>query len=170
MVIGGIMYTEYLKRVPLLGYKNFYTSLFWSMVVFLIPLSYKSENFLPYILIAFFVFLKLLVNTIFFDIKDIKTDQEKKLKTFPVLWGKTTTLSILHLVNVLSLSPLLLGVNYQILPDVSLSLITTNIFPLYYLTYSYFVNEKSLRLVSYTLVDGEYIFWPLIVFIGKIIV
>jgi 4-hydroxybenzoate polyprenyltransferase len=168
MVIGGILYTEYFKRLPILGFKNYYTSFFWALSVFIVPFYY-SINVLPFIYIVIFIFIRGLVNTIFFDIKDIVSDGERGLKTFPVFLGKKRTLNTLHILNLLSCIPILIGVFNNSLPTIALGLCLTILNGIYYLSKAKEVEDKKLRILSSILVDGEYMLWPLVILIIKLL-
>lgn len=171
MVIAGILYTEIFKAVPILGFKSYYTSAVWSMLVIVIAFFHQAIDFTPYIYIAIFIFTRGIVNTVFFDIKDISSDSLRRLKTFPVYLGKEKTLLFLHFVNILSIIPLLVGI-YVVyaLPADSLLLAVTILLGIFYLYQARHLNEKRLRYVSYFLIDGEYIIWPLVIFIAQLII
>lgn len=167
---GGILYTEYFKSVPILGWKTYYVSFFWSILILIVPLFYALDYIFPYLYLVVFIFVRGLVNTAFSDIKDIESDRERKLRTFPVYLGKRKTLYILHIINLLSLAPLLIGVYVGHLPSLALVLILTVINGVFYLTRALYIDEKKLRLLSYILIDGEYILWPIIIVIAKTII
>jgi 4-hydroxybenzoate polyprenyltransferase len=164
----GILYTEYFKKLPILGIKNYYTSHFWAILVLMVPFFYDLANIPPYLYIVLFIFIRGLINTVFFDLKDIEDDKKRNVKTFPVRWGKRKTLYILQIINFLSIAPLLLGVYTGQLPGVSLFLGATVLLGVFYLKKAMHMTDKSLRLLSYILVDGEYMFWPVVILIGKL--
>lgn len=167
ILAGGILYTEYFKKVPVLGWKTYYVSFFWAILILLIPLFYKFDNLTPYLYFVIFIFLRGLVNTTFSDIKDIETDSKRKIKTFPVFWGKERALYILQFVNLISFAPIIIGIYTKDLPIISFLFALTILNGIYYLTRAMKMSEKQLRLFSSILIDGEYIFWPLVIFIGK---
>lgn len=166
ITLGGILYTEKFKRTPILGFKTYYVSFFWSILVLTIPFFYDLDT-VPYLYFVLFIFIRGLVNTIFSDIKDIESDRERGIKTLPVYWGKKKTLYILQIINIISMLPLLVGVVDNKLPFAALLLSITIINGFYYLTRALYMSEKSLRLHSSILIDGEYIFWPAVIIIGK---
>ena len=170
LLLFGLLYSMYFKKVTekIVGFKNFYVSFFWaSLVIFLV--SYYSLPFnLPVLLLFIFVFLRLLVNTIFFDIKDIESDKKYDLNTIPVMYGKNKTLNYLHIVNIFSFALVMAGVYKNIF---SISFLSLSIFCFYSFYYIQKTKNGSINVnkLSYIMVDGEYLFWPMILILGKFI-
>jgi 4-hydroxybenzoate polyprenyltransferase len=172
LVTVGVLYTVGLKKftqkIP--AFKNIYTALTWSLAgTFFIPLYYYIHLNLAYILIFLFIFLKCLPNIIFFDLKDISIDQKEGLKTIPVLLGKQRTLKLLHRMNIIAFIPLLIGIYMKIIPIFAAIMLIFYFYSIYYLNKVTKVDDKELRMVSYTLADAEFLLWPLILIIGKTI-
>jgi len=170
LMAGGIMFTEFFKGLTrkIVGFKTFYASLFWAFLIILSAIYYNI-NYIPLIILLFlFVYLRFVLSIAFFDIKDIESDKRDFLKTFPVLLGRNKTLSFLHILNFISILPLVLGVYFKILPTFSLSLCLFYFYSFYYLRQAV-SKSKNIRKLSYIMVDGEYIFWPLILFLSLII-
>lgn len=167
---GGILYTEKFKRIPILGWKTYYVSFFWAILILIVPFFYEIGSVTPYLYFVLFIFIRGLVNTTFSDIKDIESDGARKIKTFPVYWGKEKTLYILQAVNLISFAPILFGIYTKDLPMISLLFGLTIINGVYYLTKAMTLDEKKLRLFSSILIDGEYILWPLVILIGKLFI
>lgn len=172
IVIGGILYTDYFKTLAaryFAGFKNFYTSIFWSLLVFIIPFYYGLDISSQFIYLFAFVFLRFIVSTIFFDLKDIDSDGRDNLKTFGVLLGKKRTIYFLQILNIISLFPILLGILSSSLPQAAFLLLITGIYGLYYLSHALFLEGKSLRNLSYMVVDAEYILWAILAALGRVI-
>lgn len=172
IVVSGILYTDYFKSLIqkyVTGAKTLYVSFFWAILVYFIPFFYNIRDILPYTYICMFVFLRFIVSTAFFDIKDIVDDKKRGLKTLAVLLGKKKTIYLLQILNILSFVPLIVGVYFDKLPILSLFLGISIPYGLFYLTYSLFLSRKSLRTLSYIVVDAEYIFWLIFILLGKII-
>ena len=170
ILIGGILYTDVFKELGIkyiVGFKNLYTSFFVAVGVFLIPTFYQLEISLFLIGIALFVFIRLIVNTVFFDIKDLESDKSRGLKTFPVMMGKKKTIIVLQLINLVSLIPIIGGIITDKQPSTYFLLIGLMLYAFYYLTHAIFLNGKGLRNLSYIVVDGEYVFWPLLVLLAR---
>jgi len=119
------------------------------------------------ILMFLFIFLRGIINVTFFDIKDIESDAERGLKTLPVILGKGPTLRFLKALNVLGFLPLLAGVYAGIIPAFALSLVIFYFYDYYYLKKAGEINSKSLRMVSYTLADAEFVIWPVVLVLSK---
>lgn len=173
LVIIGILFSEYFKGLTkkLIGLKSFFGAFFWALGTTFLPLfHYFFPLNLFFVFIFLFVFLRFLVSIPFFDIKDIESDKASGLKTLPIVFGKETTLKYLNLINFFSFSPLILGVYLKIIPIFSLSLILLYFYSFYYLKKVEAVDSKKLRLISYIMVDGEYILWPLILMLSRVFI
>jgi 4-hydroxybenzoate polyprenyltransferase len=171
IVTGGILYTDHFKPITVkyfAGLKNVYTSFFWALLVFIIPLFYSLDFNISYLWFFLFVFTRALVNTSFCDVKDIKSDKERKLKTFAVVFGKRNLIFLLEIINILAFIPILFGVYNLNIPRISLYLGISVIIGLYFITHGYFLKEKNLRNLTYLLVDAESYFWPLLIIIRKL--
>lgn len=170
IVTGGILYSFITKSwtKKFVGFKNWYIAFFWSLLIFLIPLHYSGSVFtLMTVTLSVYVFTRWLINSIVFDIKDVKGDRKDGLRTFPVEIGINKTVLILHSLNLLSGILISVAVVLGILPFIA---ITMNIFTIYsfcYLLEIRNMNEKNIRLISYTMVDGEYLIWPLVLIIAS---
>lgn len=88
------------------------------------------------------------------------------MKTIAVKLGKESTIKVLHLINLLSVTPLIFGVYNSELTHAVLPLMLTSLYTMLYLIKSTNIKHGHLRLLNYTFVDGEYIFWPILVIIG----
>lgn len=166
----GILYTivfkDLTKQIP--GFKGVYIAAVWALAgAFLFNFHYSIRWGIFSVLIFLFIFLRGIINVTFFDIKDIESDMARGLKTLPVLLGRETTLRFLNALNVFSFIPLLIGVYLGIIPEFGLSLLIFYFYDLYYLRKARIVNEKSLRMISYTLADAEFIIWPLVLLIAR---
>lgn len=166
----GLFYSLFFKKVTqeIIGFKSFYVSFAYALLVIFLIFYYSSYLNLSVIFVFIFVFLRVLVNTIFFDIKDIESDKKDKLKTIPVFFGKKRTLILLHIINIISFISIVTGVYVGALSFFSLSLIFFYFYSLYYLQ-EVKNNKINIQNLSYVIVDGEYLFWPFILFLAKFI-
>jgi 4-hydroxybenzoate polyprenyltransferase len=169
---GGILYTivfkELTRTVP--GFKSFYVALIWAYHGTFFAVFFYNININILIFIIFtFIFLKSFVNVTFFDIKDIETDNKENLKTLPVIFGKYKTIIILYLLNTLSLILLLYCIYIEILPFYMISLSIFYIYTMYYLYKGRTAKKAELLKYSYIMADSEFILWPFILILGKII-
>lgn len=173
LITGGILYTvgmkNFTQKVP--AFKNIYTTLTWSLAGTFSIMFYNSlEISLVYLILFLFIFLKFLPNTIFFDLKDRESDKKVGLKTIPVILGKNGTLKFLRILNMLSFIPLFVGIYLGIIPIFASIMMIFLFYSLYYINKANKVDDKELRLVSYTLADAEFMIWPIILLLGKFFV
>ncbi len=147
--------------------KNLAISFGWSLIPVLVGLYYKS---LPLLLLSFgpFIFFRLMSNTIFFDVRDVRADSKYGVRTVPVVYGKTRAFSIMNAFDIAS--AIYVGI-----------LVLLAFFPLYTLImcvlpmYSVVYRLASLRPKSNmdylcdVVADGEYLLWGPVLFVGKIL-
>lgn len=170
IVLIGILYTEYLKHVQIWGFKNYTASFFWSLMILLVPFFYGVDDALPYLYLVTFIFIRGVINTTFFDLKDIEDDRLNGVKTFPVYFGKRNALYMLHFLNFVSFLPLFIGVYTRDLPLSTVFLSVTIFVGAIYLLKGRYMDDAKLRFISYVIVDGEYLFWPLAVIFGRLLI
>jgi len=168
---GGLLYTSVFKILTkvITGFKSIFISAVWAYTSAFFLLFYNSIGLKDYNLLIFaFIFLKIFINVVFFDIKDIESDAVKKLRTIPIIPGKDHTLVALHLINLIAFILLFAGVYMGRLPIFSLSLTIFYFYSAYYLIKGKTANGESLLNYSYIMADAEFILWPIVLFIGKI--
>ena len=170
IVFGGLLYTVSLKNFTkkIIEFKTFYVAFFWALLPLLAGFYYSTPFNLLLFLLFSFVFLRLLVSTFFFDLKDIESDKKENLKTLPILFGKNKTLNFLHIINILSFIPIIIGVYANLFPLFSLSILIFYFYSFYYLEKA---KNKIMDIhnLSYIIVDSEYLFWPFILLLSKFI-
>src|SRR5271165_5077949 len=83
--------------------KNLVISFGWSLIPALVGLYYKS---VPITLLAFapFIFFRLMSNTVFFDLRDVRADSEFGVRTIPVVYGSTRSYTLMTIFDVLSVA------------------------------------------------------------------
>ncbi|MEM3362668.1 MAG: UbiA family prenyltransferase [Candidatus Anstonellaceae archaeon] len=79
--------------------KNILLGIFWSLPVFIAGISVGILNSIVFSF-AFFIFLRDFINTIFFDIRDIKGDKKEGVNTVPVKIGVEKTMKLINLINI----------------------------------------------------------------------
>jgi len=172
LLFCGIFYTillkEITKQIP--GFKGVYIASVWALAgAFFFNFHYSLNWDVFTILIFVFIFSRGIINVTFFDIKDMDGDREQGLKTIPVILGRDWTLKLLYGLNIVTFLPLLVGVYLGVFPYFALALLIFYLYDDYYLHKAAVVNNKVLRKISYTLADAEFILWPLILILGKIL-
>jgi 4-hydroxybenzoate polyprenyltransferase len=168
LLFSGLFYTSKVKKMTekIVGFKNFYTSVSIASLVFFTGIYCSIPFGLVVLLLFVFLFLRFMVNTCFCDIKDVDADKKYGIKTFPVILGKEKFLSVLHVINVVSFIPLLIGVYLRILSLFSLFLIVSIVYSFYYIQKAK-QKETDIQSLSSIVVDGEFAFWPFILFMGS---
>ena len=170
LLIPGLLYTTIFKKttkkIPL--FKNLYVSLSFSLLVFFLIIYYSysltASLIISAFIFAFFVFLKTLIMQIFFDIKDIESDQKQGLRTFPVLFGKKSTFNVLKISSVLVTMSTLIIFSFclDIFPKPMIMLLLTIPFNFY----CFRLAERQ-KYLGYILGSGEFVLWTILILIGK---
>jgi len=166
-LIIGIFYTQRFKKLTkrVLGFKNLYISASFGLLTILVGLYYAVFNWSVFF-IFLFIFLRIFINTVFCDIKDIESDKDEGLKTFPVIFGKEKTLNLLHILNPLSFLPIIIGVYLNILPGIAIILLIFYFYDLYYLKKSEDKNTNVNNFL-YVIPDIEVLLWPIVLILTK---
>ncbi len=86
-----------LKDIPLM--KNLVVAFSWALVCVLVPAAYSEYLDGKVILIIYFIFQKVFINTVLYDVRDIAGDRENGIRTLPCLFGLKKTLLILLAMN-----------------------------------------------------------------------
>lgn len=171
LLVAGLFFTYkgkmFSKKVS--GFKTFYVAFSWSLLPIFTALYYNLSLTLGIILFSIFVFIKIFIDVSYFDLKDLNSDASRKLSTIPMLFqSKRNFLNFLHILNILSLIPLIIGIFLKIFPHYTLMLVFTAIYCGFYIQKG--KNEhKDILSISYIIVDGEYYYWPFLLFIGMYI-
>ncbi|MEM7826774.1 MAG: UbiA family prenyltransferase [Candidatus Aenigmatarchaeota archaeon] len=95
--------------------KNILLGIFWSLPVFIAGISIGILNSVVFSF-AIFVFLRDFINTIFFDLRDIKGDKKEGVNTIPVKIGVEKTMKLLNFMNIGSGLILLFLIYLKLLP------------------------------------------------------
>jgi 4-hydroxybenzoate polyprenyltransferase len=146
--------------------KNLTVSFGWSLIPFLVGLYYLQ---LPAALIVLcpFVFLRLMVNTIFFDVRDVEEDTAYGIRTIPVSLGTNASWKLMDVVDFSSgLYAAMLVLSGVLAVFASLLVVFTP----YSFAYRHFSRKSmkhkdSLRDLA---ADGEYILWGFVTYLGQI--
>ncbi len=173
LLFGGILYTIVFKVLTkyLPGFKSIYCTALWAYAgSFYITFFYSEKFNALYGFVFIFMFMKLLINAIFFDIKDMDSDKKNGLKTIPLLLGKTHTILFLTLLNIVSLIILLYGVHKNYIPTYGISLSIFSLYTEYYLLKGLTSDQKRIVRYTYVMADAEFILWPIIIFITQMFI
>lgn len=146
--------------------KNIAISFGWSLIPVLVGLYYLQ---LPLAMFAFcpFIFMRLMVNTVFFDIRDVEADIRYGVKTLPASLGLVASWRFMDVVDALSC---IYVVSLLIVGIFPLFVGLLAIFTPYSMAYRYYARTSSAHKDALRdfAADGEYILWGLVTFIGRI--
>lgn len=144
--------------------KNLAVSFGWSLIPILVGLYYLE---LPLSILALlpFIFLRLMVNTVFFDARDIEADRAYGVKTIPAYLGMAKAWRVMDVLDVASGAYLVLATLSGILPLFALALV---VFTPYSFAYRYYSQRSSGHKDSVRdlVADGEYILWGFVTYLG----
>ncbi|MHB1867996.1 MAG: UbiA family prenyltransferase [Nitrososphaerales archaeon] len=147
--------------------KNLAISFGWSLIPLLVGLYYQS---IPLVLLSFgpFIFFRLMSNTIFFDLRDVKGDSAYGVRTVPVVYGKSKSYSIMNVFDILSALYIFSLVAVRLFPVYSLIMV---FLPLYSIVYRFLSSRPNANMnyLCDIVADGEYLLWGPVLLIGKIL-
>ncbi|MDG6904431.1 MAG: UbiA family prenyltransferase [Nitrososphaerota archaeon] len=147
--------------------KNLAIAFGWSLIPVLVGLYYKS---VPLLLLSFspFIFLRLMSNTIFFDMRDVQADREYGVRTLPVVYGNDRAYNFMNIFDCLSAAYILILVLINYFPIYTLIGV---LLPMYSVIYRYYSirHNSDLGFLCDVVADGEYLLWGPVFFIGKIL-
>jgi len=172
LLLFGLLYTEKFKKITkkIVGFKNFYTSFSISSLIILTAIFYNTFFInCTLILIFLLLFLRLMINTSYCDIKDIESDKKENLLTLPIVFGRKNLLVFLHILNIFFIVLIVLGIYLELLPLYSIFLLVSSVYSFFYLYKTKNANT-DVGSISSTLVDGEFIIWPVLLLMGKVFV
>ncbi|MCX6818632.1 MAG: UbiA family prenyltransferase [Candidatus Aenigmarchaeota archaeon] len=152
-----------MKKIFFLKY--ILVSVVWGTAAFLVGSYFFTIN-LSVLLVFIFIFLRVLITTIFFDIRDIKGDKLYGISTIPNKYGVNNTKHILYIINTVC-GLFLLSIIYLNLLSHLIYLLSLIVFYCYfYISLIGKVNVKVLGEVA----DGEYIILGILTIIGVFVI
>jgi len=151
------------------GFKTVYTAFSWSLLVLFTLIFYSKMLFnLSIIFFILFVFIRWIINTSLFDLKDMESDELRELKTLPLKMGREKFLFFIQTLNLLSIVPILVAILFFNLP-VSSIVLTLIFFYTFFYIYRLPDEKNELTKFSHIIVDGEYFFWPILLIFSFLI-
>jgi 4-hydroxybenzoate polyprenyltransferase len=146
--------------------KNLTVSFGWSLIPILVGLYYMQLPVAAIVLCPF-IFLRLMVNTVFFDVRDVEEDAAYGVRTIPVSLGTDASQKLMDVVDFSSGSYVALLVLLGVLPTLAglLVVFTPYSFAYRYLSRMSSKHRDSLRDLA---ADGEYILWGFVTYLGQI--
>jgi 4-hydroxybenzoate polyprenyltransferase len=164
----GLLYSIIFKNFTrkIIGFKNFFVSLIWAMLVIFLAVYYSLSFNLALFLLFIFIFFRFIINVGFFDVKDIENDKKDGLLTLANVLGQEKLINILKLFSILVIMPIIIGVYLDVFPLFSLMLLFTIPYTFYYLKKSQDKKMDTSFLYN-VIVDGEFILWSFFILLGK---
>jgi len=153
----GMIYSRKIFNVRLkniIGIKNIVVALSWTIIGTFLPLVINSKEIIIIFFVFYYIFIKLLINTIIFDIRDIKGDSMNGVITIPVFLGLKKSKNLLLILN----STLILWLIFSnnLFYKYFYILIFTIIYGYLYILY-FCKNNKMIGKSLDIFVDGEFI-------------
>jgi 4-hydroxybenzoate polyprenyltransferase len=148
--------------------KNAAISFGWSLVPILVGLYFLAVPLLLYAL-GIFIFLRLLVNTILFDVRDTEGDKMFGVRTVPTVYGEGRAFTLMATFDSLSAVVLVLLVLAGALPLYALVLLVFNAYSFCYRAIARRPGV-NLSLVCDLIADSEYLLWGPVIYIGKLLI
>jgi 4-hydroxybenzoate polyprenyltransferase len=162
----GLIGTTKLKQRLLL--KNVSIAFGWSLIPILVGLYFGGFN-LPLLLLSPFIFLRLMTNTIIFDVRDAEGDRQNAVKTLPTELGVSRSFSVVGGIDALSAAYLVALLASGLVPLYASTLL---VLPLYSAIYRGFAMQSNanLNFICDVIADAEYVLWGPLIYLGKIYV
>ena len=116
-----------------------------------------------------FIFLRLMVNTLIFDVRDVEGDRAAGIRTVPAVYGADATYRIMASIDAMALAFLAASIGLGLLPTMAAIL---GLLPVYSLGYTILARrpKANLSFICVVLVDGEYLIWGPLMYLGAAIV
>ena len=167
-LMSGILYSKNLFSaigIPRLKdiflVKSFIVASSWTICVSFLPALYMHGNFIKLWFVFPFFFIKIFINTILFDVRDVEGDALNGVKTVPVVIGITRTRQLLLIFQSILV---IWSTFFSDLFSGYYSILIINM--MYgYLYILYFCNNNHRNISRDILVDGEWIIMSMWVWI-----
>jgi 4-hydroxybenzoate polyprenyltransferase len=166
ILVLGLLYGSHFKKLTkkIPAFKNIFVSVVWAFmavfafVYYSLPITYGA------VMLALFVFIRMMNIQILFDVRDMEGDRKDGLLTVPAILGDKKYPFILRLINIVSVIFILGCVVKGLLPAFTLA-----ITPMFYYAVSYInrVIKSRNEYTSYIFAAFEPIMWSVFIFAGK---
>jgi len=83
----------------ILGVKNAIVALAWAGTCSFLPLTVSFRVPIQILLVFYFLFIRCVINTTIFDVRDIEGDKLSGVRTIPVVFGRRKTKNLLLILN-----------------------------------------------------------------------
>lgn len=148
--------------------KNVSIALGWSLIPVLVGFYFGAFDW-PLLLLGPFIFMRLVTNTIVFDIRDAEGDRANGVRTLPTEMGVSASFKVVGAIDAISAIFLILMLAVGLLPMYAVTLVTL---PVYSTVYRAFAmrSNANLGFICDVVADAEYILWGPLIYLGKILI
>lgn len=147
--------------------KNITIAFGWSLIPVLVGLYYGAFD-APLLLLGPLIFLRLITNTIVFDIRDTEGDRQNGVKTIPTELGIDRSFQIVGLIDAFSAIYLISLLATGLVPVYAATLLILPVYSTIYRTLAV-QNPANLGFICDVVADAEYILWGPLIYLGKIL-
>ncbi|MBP2029627.1 4-hydroxybenzoate polyprenyltransferase [Methanohalophilus levihalophilus] len=162
----GVLYHPYFKHLTKVipAFKNIFVSAVWSLLAIFLFMYYSYPITPTALVLAAFVFLRMLTIQIVFDMRDVEGDKKNGLLTVPLLFKENDSI-ILNLLNIMTIGVLIYGIYMGIVPATSIMMLFV-----FFYAYSYIKNVHLGRSekTNYFNAAAEPIVWALLIQSGHL--
>ena len=169
-IIIGVIYSLRLsKSIPrlkeIIGVKSLAVATSWALTGSLLPNSILPAKLAASIIVFAYIFIRIFVGTILFDVLDKKGDLASGINTIPIQLGRDKTKKLLIFVNsfglILLVYCLATGIFIQFLPALLFGVLYG------YLAIWFFFKDNCKRFTAELMLDAEWL--PIIIITGLLI-
>jgi len=144
--------------------KNLTAGAAWSLIPLIVCLYFPKISAAP-LLLTPFIFLRLLSNTVFFDIRDVEADRSFGTRTIPSVYGVRAANSFMQITDVAAFCYIFLVTFYGLVPPFASTL---GVFPIYSFLYRYMSRYVDKDTIRDLIADGEFALWAPAMYLAKI--
>jgi 4-hydroxybenzoate polyprenyltransferase len=148
--------------------KNCVVALTWASMMFVLVTYFSVSVTLAVIVMFLFLFVRFLINTIMFDLRDITGDKMFGIRTLPVTLNIRATKQVLYILN--SFLGAFLIVSAFLGLASPLPLLLVNLSTLYSFWYIWLVGKTDPKILADIIVDGEYFVIAFLAFLAHVII
>ncbi len=169
MIIGVFYSVRFSKSIPrlkeIIGVKSLAVAASWALTGSLLPDSFFSAKLDAIVIVFTYIFIRIFVGTILFDVLDKKGDLASGVNTIPIRLGRDKTKRLLIFVNsfgmILLVYCLATGILIQFLPALLFGVLYG------YLAIWFFFKDNCKRFTAGLMLDAEWL--PIIIIAGLLI-
>jgi 4-hydroxybenzoate polyprenyltransferase len=166
ILILGLLYGSHFKKLTkkIPAFKNVFVSIVWAFMAIFAFIYYSVPVTYSAIMLALFVFIRMMNIQILFDVRDMEGDRRDGLLTVPAILGDRKYPFILRLINSASIVFILGCVLLGLLPVFTIAIIPMFSYGIKYINR---VVKSRKEHTSYIFAAFEPIMWSVFIFAGK---